>query len=107
MGIFVAKIFVELGNKMLFCQTIFRLTNTKNTITTFVMLQETNVKTIDKVVIRFAGDSGDGMQLGGKYLFQHFRRRRKPDLHVPGLSGRDPRAPWFAERSVGLSGECG
>lgn len=29
------------------------------------MLQETNVHTIDKVVIRFAGDSGDGMQLAG------------------------------------------
>lgn len=29
------------------------------------MLQETNVKPIDKVVIRFAGDSGDGMQLAG------------------------------------------
>ena len=29
------------------------------------MLQETNVKTIDKVVIRFAGESGDGMQLAG------------------------------------------
>lgn len=29
------------------------------------MLQETNVKAIDKVVIRFAGDSGDGMQLTG------------------------------------------
>ena len=29
------------------------------------MLQETNVKTIDKVVIRFAGDSGDGMQRAG------------------------------------------
>ena len=29
------------------------------------MLQETNVKTIDKVVVRFAGDSGDGMQLAG------------------------------------------
>lgn len=29
------------------------------------MLQETNVKTIDKVVIRFAGDSCDGMQLAG------------------------------------------
>ena len=29
------------------------------------MLQKTNVKTIDKVVIRFAGDSGDGMQLVG------------------------------------------
>ncbi len=29
------------------------------------MLQETNVRTIDKVVVRFAGDSGDGMQLAG------------------------------------------
>jgi len=29
------------------------------------MLQSTNVKTIDRVVIRFAGDSGDGMQLAG------------------------------------------
>lgn len=29
------------------------------------MLQETNVQPIDKVVVRFAGDSGDGMQLAG------------------------------------------
>ncbi len=29
------------------------------------MLQSTNVKNIDQVVIRFAGDSGDGMQLAG------------------------------------------
>lgn len=29
------------------------------------MLQETSVKPIEKVVIRFAGDSGDGMQLAG------------------------------------------
>lgn len=29
------------------------------------MLQSTNVKTLEKVVIRFAGDSGDGMQLAG------------------------------------------
>ncbi|MBP3536738.1 MAG: 2-oxoacid:acceptor oxidoreductase subunit alpha [Muribaculaceae bacterium] len=29
------------------------------------MLENTNVKTLDKVVIRFAGDSGDGMQLAG------------------------------------------
>lgn len=29
------------------------------------MLKETNVKSIDKVVVRFAGDSGDGMQLAG------------------------------------------
>lgn len=29
------------------------------------MLKETNVKPIEKVVVRFAGDSGDGMQLAG------------------------------------------
>ena len=29
------------------------------------MLQETNVQPIEKVVVRFAGDSGDGMQLAG------------------------------------------
>ena len=29
------------------------------------MLDKTNVKTLDKVVVRFSGDSGDGMQLAG------------------------------------------
>lgn len=29
------------------------------------MLEETSVKTLDKVVVRFSGDSGDGMQLVG------------------------------------------
>ncbi len=29
------------------------------------MVQDTNVKTLDRVVVRFSGDSGDGMQLAG------------------------------------------
>lgn len=29
------------------------------------MLEKTNVKTLDKVVVRFSGDSGDGMQFAG------------------------------------------
>ncbi|MDE5745194.1 MAG: 2-oxoacid:acceptor oxidoreductase family protein, partial [Paramuribaculum sp.] len=29
------------------------------------MLEETNVKTLERVVVRFSGDSGDGMQLAG------------------------------------------
>ncbi len=41
------------------CQCFLNLNLTKH------MLQSTNVKTIEKVVIRFAGDSGDGMQLAG------------------------------------------
>ena len=34
------------------------------------MLEKTNVKTLDKVVVRFSGDSGDGMQLAGN-IFTH------------------------------------
>ena len=29
------------------------------------MVEQTKVTTLDKVVIRFSGDSGDGMQLAG------------------------------------------
>ena len=29
------------------------------------MSEQTNVKELEKVVIRFSGDSGDGMQLAG------------------------------------------
>lgn len=29
------------------------------------MLEKTKVKVLDKVVVRFSGDSGDGMQLAG------------------------------------------
>ena len=29
------------------------------------MLEKTNVKALEKVVVRFSGDSGDGMQLVG------------------------------------------
>ena len=30
-----------------------------------IMIEDAKVKTLDKVVIRFSGDSGDGMQLVG------------------------------------------
>ena len=30
-----------------------------------VMTDNTSIKTLDKVVVRFSGDSGDGMQLAG------------------------------------------
>ena len=32
------------------------------------MLEKTNVKVLDKVVVRFSGDSGDGMQLAGNII---------------------------------------
>ena len=40
-----------------------------------IMLQETNVRPIEKVVIRFAGDSGDGMQLAGN-IFSNISAER-------------------------------
>ena len=34
------------------------------------MLEKTNVKVLDRVVVRFSGDSGDGMQLTGNMFAQ-------------------------------------
>ena len=42
------------------------------------MLENTNVKTLREVVVRFSGDSGDGMQLAG-----NVSRRRESDFHLP------------------------
>lgn len=36
-----------------------------NTDVSIIMLEKTNVKVLEKVVVRFSGDSGDGMQLAG------------------------------------------
>ena len=46
------------------------------------MAEEITVKEIDEVVVRFSGDSGDGMQLAGnmigrKYVFQYISNRGK------------------------------
>ena len=32
------------------------------------MAEQLEVKELDQVVVRFSGDSGDGMQLAGKHL---------------------------------------
>ena len=45
------------------------------------MLEETNVKTLDKVVVRFSGDSGDGMQLVGNIFTNGYTREKDRDLH--------------------------
>ena len=49
-------------------------------------------ESLDRVVIRFAGDSGDGMQLTGDRVHgrqRHLRQRPRDDAQLPG---RDPRA---------------
>ena len=38
---------------------------------------ERQVQTVEDVVIRFAGDSGDGMQLTGTQIHQHQRYTRE------------------------------
>ena len=48
-------------------------------------------ETLESVVIRFAGDSGDGMQLTGSAVHQRRRARRQRPRDLPGLPGRDPR----------------
>ncbi len=44
-------------------QALTREVNLESKI--YIMLEKTNVKVQDKVVVRFSGDSGDGMQLAG------------------------------------------
>ena len=51
------------------------------------MAEQTKVKTLEKVVIRFSGDSGDGMQLTGT-IFSNLSAARERDFYIPRLSGR-------------------
>ena len=49
------------------------------------MAEQTKVKTLEKVVIRFSGDSGDGMQLTGT-IFSNLSAVFGNE--IPRLSGR-------------------
>ncbi len=56
-----------------------------------------NVEQLDRVVIRFAGDSGDGMQLTGDRFTPETAAFGNDLSTLPELPGRDPRprrAPW-------------
>ena len=60
------------------------------------MAEQLEVKELDQVVVRFSGDSGDGMQLAGNSRKWHF--------HIPRLSRRHPRPARFADGCLWLSG---
>ena len=55
-----------------------------------------------RVVIRFAGDSGDGMQLTGDRFTGGGRGVRQRPVDAAGFPGRDPRARRHAARRVEL-----
>ena len=57
------------------------------------MAEQLEVKELDQVVVRFSGDSGDGMQLAGN---RHF--------HIPRLSRRHPRPARLADRCLWFPG---
>lgn len=46
------------------------------------MAEELEVKTLDQVVVRFSGDSGDGMQLAGNIFLNSFGYSRKRNLYL-------------------------
>ena len=59
----------------------------------------TTAEELDRVIIRFAGDSGDGMQLTGDRFTSASAAVRQRPGHPAGVPGRDPgpgRAPWPA-----------
>ena len=58
-----------------------------------------SVQRLDRVVIRFAGDSGDGMQLTGDRFTSETAALGNDLSTLPELPGRDPRAPGHAARA--------
>ena len=60
------------------------------------------VQQLDRVVIRFAGDSGDGMQLTGDRFTSRDRGARQRPVDAAQLPGRDPRAPGHPARRLQL-----
>ena len=57
------------------------------------------VKQLDRVIIRFAGDSGDGMQLTGDRFTQESAAFGNDLVDAAELPGRDPRPPGHAARA--------
>ena len=58
------------------------------------------IQHLDQVVIRFAGDSGDGMQLTGDQFTQETAALGQRPVDAAQLPGRDPRAVRHARRGV-------
>ena len=68
------------------------------------MAEEMIVKELDEVVVRFSGDSGDGMQLAGN-MFSNISATEGNDISTfSGLSGRYSRPARFIDWCVWLSG---
>ena len=55
-------------------------------------MQRGTRRELTSAVVRFAGDSGDGMQLTGAQFTQAHRAGRQRSRDLPGLPGRDPGA---------------
>ena len=63
---------------------------------------EHDVQELDRVTIRFAGDSGDGMQLTGTQFTSTAAVFGNDVSTLPGLPGRDPRPRRLAARRLRL-----
>ena len=67
------------------------------------MENDIRVKELDEVVVRFSGDSGDGMQLAGN-IFSTVSATVGNDISTFPVSGRHPSPAGFADRCFGISG---
>ena len=67
------------------------------------MAEKLEVKELDSVVVRFSGDSGDGMQLAGN-IFSTVSATVGNSISTFADYPADIRAPGFTDRCIGLSG---
>ena len=71
------------------------------------MTDNANVKTLDKVVVRFSGDSGDGMQLAGNIFTNVSAGLGNKVSTFPDYPAEVRAPPRLAQRSIGIPGERG
>ena len=67
------------------------------------MANDMMVKELDQVVVRFSGDSGDGMQLAGN-IFQQYRLRWEMTSVLSPTIRRYPRPARFSDRRIRFPG---
>ena len=60
------------------------------------------IEQLESVIIRFAGDSGDGMQLTGSRFTSETAVLGNDLSTLPGLPGRDPRSGRHTGRRLRL-----
>lgn len=95
---------INFNIKSIFRLKIYYFLATANNNCFSTMEGENHISERDDVVIRFSGDSGDGMQMTRQAVYRYGSSDGQRHFDLSRLSGRDTRAAGDRFRSLGISG---